>query len=97
MSAEKAPPSKSPGEAMILCEQCLRGSGWTQCYQSIPGTDDDRVCQNCDRPQVVRQPRRVSGSREPSRREDSKAMQEARAELIKLQEELKSVTGGSVH
>jgi hypothetical protein len=96
-NAEKPPLSRSPGEAKILCEQCLRGSGWTGCYTFKPGATEKTICQNCDRPAVVRQPRR-SGSHEPHRENNSKAMREARAELAKLQAELRVINGGnSVH
>jgi hypothetical protein len=97
-TTEKTPLSRSPGEAKILCEQCLRGSGWTSCYTFLPGATEKTVCQNCDRPAIVRQPKRNSGTHEPSRRDNSKAMQDARAELAKLKAELRVVSGGdSVH
>lgn len=98
MPAEKVPPSLAPGNARILCEQCLRGSGWTRCYSFLPGTTEDTKCENCDRPAVVRQPRRNNGQHEPHREYNSKAMREARAELRKLEAQLRVVSGGdSVH
>lgn len=96
MPAEKPPLSKPPGEAKILCEQCLRGSGWGPTYRFKPGADEHTRCQNCDRPAIVRQPRR--NEIEPHRRASSKSMQEATKTLERLKAELKLVTGGeSVH
>lgn len=99
MAIEKVPLSRSPGEAKVLCEQCLRGSGWVGCYSFLPGTTEKTVCQNCDRPAIVRQPKRNGkNTHEPHREYNSKAMREARADLKRLEAQLKAVSGGdSVH
>ena len=90
---EKRPHSKAPGEAKVLCEPCLRGSGWQGCYESLPGVNEGLDCQNCDRPAVVNQPRRNSGTHEPHHEPESKSMREGRLLLAKLQKQLAAVKG----